>query len=309
MNAPHLPLRLGVVGLGPMGMHHVRAVADLAMAKLTAVADVRHIHAEEIGKQFGCPGFANAESLLGAVDAAIIATPPDVHAVTAIPLLNVGIPCLIEKPLALNEADAQAIMAAAAKTNAVVAVGHVERFNPAAEALLADGIQSADVTSIDVRRFSPASGRQVPVDVVSDMMIHDLDVMLALKTDEVVAVDAAGAPDDYVNATLRFTDGTVARVAANRKADNRVRELKLTTKAHTYVLDFMNRTVMKTHGNATQTLAVTPHDALRAEIADFLSAVTTKQPPRVTAAHALKSMRVAWRILDAVAKTAKAKRA
>jgi predicted dehydrogenase len=295
-------MRVAVVGLGPMGMHHVRAVNDLVAAKLVAVVDIQKSHAEDIAKQFKCAGFDTVESLIGAVDAVIIATPPDAHAATAVPLLNMGIPCLIEKPLAMNEADCQAIIAAAAKTKAVVAVGHVERFNPAAEALLAESIKSTEITGLDVKRFSPAGGRQVPVDVVSDMMIHDLDVVLALKNSDVVSVAAHGEPDAHATAKLNFADGTSAMVAANRKAENRVRELTFRTPSYSYKLDFMSRAVSKTSSNAngTQTLDVQERDALRAEIADFLSAVKTKQFPRVTPEHALRSMRVAWRILDAI---------
>ncbi len=302
MAEPHLPMRVAVVGLGPMGMHHVRAANDLLAVKLVAVVDLKKDHAEEIAKQFGCVGFDTVDSLIGAVDAVIIATPPEAHAATAIPLLNVGIPCLIEKPLALTQADCQAIIAAAAKTKAVVAVGHVERFNPAAEALLAEGINSADITGLDVKRFSPAGGRQVAVDVVSDMMIHDLDVVLALKDSDVLSVDAVGEIDDHATAELGFADGTSATVAANRKADSRVRELTFSTPDYDYKLDFMGRAASKTDRNtsAAQALDLQDRDALRAEIADFLSAVKTKQTPRVTPEHALKSLQVAWRILDAI---------
>jgi predicted dehydrogenase len=285
-----------------MGMHHVRAVKDLMNAKLTAVADVRHEHAEQVAKDFQCAGYADASHLIGAVDVAIIATPPEHHAAAAVPLLGVGIPCLIEKPLALNGQDCRAIMTAAKAGSAVVAVGHVERFNPAAETLLAQGLSSAAITSIDVKRFSPAAGRQVPVDVVSDMMIHDLDVVLALKTDDVTHVEATGVPMDHATAVLTFADGTKATIATNRKADTRVRSLDVVAAAATYHLDFMARTVAKKAANAaaTNVLPVEQHDALRAEIADFLSAVRTKRPPRVTPEHALKTMHVAWRILSAM---------
>ncbi|MBL8630347.1 MAG: Gfo/Idh/MocA family oxidoreductase [Rhodospirillaceae bacterium] len=298
----HLPLRIAVVGLGPMGMHHVRAVTDLVATKLVAVVDTRKDHAEEVARQFNSAAFTDVSHVMGAVDAAIIATPPDVHAATAVPLLNIGIPCLIEKPLALNEADCKTIMAAAAKTKAIVAVGHVERFNPAAEALLAENIPSAEISHIDVKRFSPAGGRAVATDVVSDMTIHDLDVVLALKDSDVVGVKASGAPDTHATAHLTFADGTTATIAADRKADTRVRALSLRTPRFEYMLDFMNRTVAKSasQSGAPQMLSVQSHDALRTEIADFLSSVTTKQHPRVTPEHALKSLHVAWRILGAI---------
>lgn len=283
-----------------MGMHHVRANADLVASKLVAVVDVNRARADDTAQKFGCAAHYDVRHLIGSVDAVTIATPPEFHAATAIPLLEMGIPCLIEKPLAMTPGDCAAIIAAAAKTKAVVAVGHVERFNPATEALMAENIPSASIRSISVKRFSPAGGRAVAVDVVSDMMIHDLDIVLALKGRELVSTAAYGALADHARATLKFADGAEAVVQSNRKADERVRELVLQTANHEYRLDFMGKAVTKRDLPSGQTanLPVHDHDALRAEIADFLTAVKTGQPPRVTPAQALSAMNAAWAILD-----------
>jgi len=302
MTSLTLPLRVAVVGLGPMGMHHVRAYADLVATKLVAVVDINQARADEVASQFKCASFYTVDNLIGAVDAVTIATPPEFHAATAVPLLNMGTPCLIEKPLALREGDCTAIIRAAEKTNTLVAVGHVERFNPATESLFAQNIPGEQIKNIKVRRFSPASGRQVPVDVVCDMMIHDLEIVLALKNSKVTAVAAQGVADEHATAVLTFADGTTASIATNRKAEKRVRELIVDTPTHTYTLDFMGRAVTKT--SATQatpeSLSIDEHDALRGEISDFLSAVKTQSLPRVTANHALEAMHVAWRVLDAI---------
>jgi len=293
MTAP-TPMRIAVVGLGPMGMHHVRAMADVAGARLVAVADVDRARADETATAFNCRALYNAADLVGVIDAAVIATPPEHHAAAAVPLLNAGIACLVEKPLAMSEADCTAIIAAA--KNTPVSVGQIERFNPATETLFAAGIAPADIRAIDVRRHSPASGRQVPVDVVSDMMIHDLEIVLALKQSPVVSVAAKGVSDDWATAELTFADGATARLSANRKAEARIRELKLRTAKDAFHLDFMARTVTKNDAP----LPVHLHDALRAEIADVLDAARHKTKPRVSAYEAREAMRVAWRILGAI---------
>jgi predicted dehydrogenase len=279
-----------------MGLNHVRAYADLPSAKLVCVVDIERTRADKTAKEFSCDALYDARDLIDRVDAVTIATPPEFHAATAVVLLKAGIACLIEKPLALTDTDCRAIVDAAESSKTVVAVGHVERFNPAAETLMAQGLTGPSISSISVERLSPATGRQMPVDVVSDMMIHDLDVVLALKGCDVVDVTASGGPESHVSATLNFSDGTTARLTANRKAEARRREMTLTTTTGNYVLDFMARTVTC----AGQNVLVRPHDALRAEIGDFLTAVQTKSTPRVTAPEALAAMHVVWRILAAI---------
>ncbi len=300
LNPSHL--RTAVVGLGPMGMHHVRAAADMAHTKLVAVVDIDRSLATQTAQQFQCHALFDAADLVGMVDAVTIATPPEFHAAAAIPLLNARIACLIEKPLALNEADCAAIVQAATKTNTPVAVGHIERFNPATEALFAAGVRGADIKSITVERLSPAAGRQVPVDVVSDMMIHDLEIVLALKNCDVVSVTASGMRDDWATAVLKFSDGTTADLRTSRKADERKRRLVLQTTQGEYQLDFMARQLSHITSNARTVVAVHEHDALRGEIADFLAAVRTKAGPRITANQAAHTMDVARQILKALGK-------
>jgi predicted dehydrogenase len=283
-----------------MGLHHVRAAVDMADAKLIAVVDVDRARADETAQAFQCRAFYSASDLVGLVDAVTIATPPGFHAAAAVPLLRAGISCLIEKPLALNEADCLSIIQAAKTTNAIIAVGQVERFNPATESLLAANITPSDIRKIDVRRLSPAGGRQVAVDVVSDMMIHDIEIVLDLKRTAVSTVRAEGDIADWATAELTFADGTSAHLTAHRKAETRVRELELQTAACSYHLDFMARTVTRTTNGISEALAVHEHDALRAEIGDFLDAVRAKSKPRVDADEALNAMRVAWQILKAI---------
>lgn len=283
-----------------MGLNHVRAMADISQAQLAAVVDVDRARADDTAKQFNCAAFYETRDVLGKADAVIVATPPETHAAVSAPFLEAGIPCLIEKPLAMTPADCAVIMDAAAKKNTCVAVGHVERFNPAVETLLAEKISASEIQTITARRMAPAGGRIVPVDIVSDMMIHDLDIVLALMGNNVTAVSGYGDPQNRSQAEVKFAGGGTAKLIADRKAPERVRDLTLTTAKYEYRLDFMARTVIKTDRTTqhTENLTVTPHDALRAEIGNFITAAQTGVAARVTPSQALSAMRVAWEILD-----------
>lgn len=297
-------LKIAVVGLGPMGMHHVRAIKDLSGAVLTAVVDLVSTRAQETAQAFNCAALTRAEDLIGVADAVVIATPPEAHRDAAIPLMKAGIACLVEKPLAMSEQDCVEILSAAESAGVVAAVGHIERFNPATEALFAENLESGDIGSIRVKRFSPASGRQVPVDVVSDMMIHDLEILIALKGDNISSITARGQIEDWAHAQISFADGTTADVSTNRKADVRERVLSMETRRGIYDLDFMNRTLKRCGATGTQIIGVLEQDALRAEQRDFIKAIRTRTSPRVTPRSALRAMRVAWKILDIIGRTA-----
>jgi predicted dehydrogenase len=299
MTAPEA-MNVAVVGLGPMGMHHVRAMADVPGVKLTAVADVDRAKAEDTAKAFNCRALYDASDVPGLAEAAVIATPPECHAQTAVPLLRAGIHCLIEKPLAMSEGDCAAIMDAAAAGMAVVGVGHIERFNPALEALMAQRIPAEAIRSITVRRFSPVGGRYVALDVVLDMMIHDLDIVLALKPKDLVSTVGYGSFAEHAKATLLFKDRSHAELSVARQSQTPMRELTLRTENHDYTLDFSAKTVARrAHGDGPmEMLPVTNHDALRAELADFIHAARSGASPRVTPVQAMPSLRAAWAIQD-----------
>lgn len=295
-----VPARHAVIGLGPMGLNHVRAMGDIVGARLVAVVDLDAAKANDTARAFHCEAVRDIRELPGRIDTATVATPPEFHAAVALPLLRAGIPCLIEKPLAMTPADCSAIIAAARDAGVCVAVGHVERFNPAVEALLALGLAPASIRTMTAHRLAPAGGRHVAVDIVSDMMVHDLDVVLALKPDEVAGVSGVGETRTHAHAGLSFADGATASLQADRKADARTRTLVVETADGAYHLDFMARTLryLSGDGATVRDIPVVARDALRAEIADFLDAARSARAPRVDAAQALRAMRVAWRILE-----------
>lgn len=282
-------LKLAVVGAGVMGRNHLRA-AQAADIPIAAVIDTDRASAEAAAETYGC---AVGETLDG-FDAAIIAVPTAAHAPTALPLLNAGIHCLVEKPFAGSEAECQALMDAAAVRQCVLQVGHIERFNPAITALLNHVPDLASVRSLTARRMGPASARVTDISVVLDLMVHDLDIVLALKPQPVTGVQASGTRD-HAEATLTFADGATAHLTASRTWPERVRDLVVDA-GKTYAVNYIAKT-LQIDGDAPQAFT---GDALGAQLASFLECIRDHGTPRVTGATALHVMKTAWRIEQAL---------
>ena len=277
-----------------MGKRHLAAIKRAANVDLIGVIDTDAAQAGAAAEMAGCPVLSEPASLIGQVDAAIIAVPTAAHVPCATALLHAGIGCLIEKPLAGTEADCRALMAAAVKGRAILQVGHIERFNPAAETLAHAMLPPASILALAARRMSAASARVLDIDVVTDLMVHDIDVVLALKKTAVAHVSARGN-DDHAVALLSFADGTTATLTASRVTTTRIRDLDVVTRDAFYHLDFSARTLSKSrrrdNGHIESTdLAVTGTDALSAQLEDFLSCVRDKRAPRVGGEDALATM-------------------
>jgi predicted dehydrogenase len=297
-------LRLAVIGAGVMGRRHLAAARSSPDIALVAAVDRDRTCADEAAKIAGCTAATTTDGLEGRIDAAVIAAPTAAHAGLAVPLLRSGISCLVEKPLAGSEAEILRMIGAAREGRAVLQVGHVERFNPAVETLLAGASGTDAIRALAARRMSAASARVIDIDVVTDLMVHDLDVVLALKPAEIAAVQTAGN-DDHAVALLRFADGAVATLTASRLTATRVRDLDVADEDAFFHLDYIGRTVTRTlrrgadHMASTQ-LAVPESDALAAQLADFVRCVRTQAKPRVSGEDALAVMRIAWRIQAAL---------
>src|SRR5262245_51285879 len=186
-----MSLRIAVIGVGYLGRHHARILASMSDVDLVAVVDTNRPRAEEIAAASRTRALTDYRDVLGAVDAITLAVPTETHATIAIPFLDAGVPVLVAKPMAATLADADAMIAASARTAAVLAVGHTERFNPAvvtARPLL------TDPRFIEVHRLGTFPERSLDIDVVFDLMIHDIDVLLSLVPSEVAAIEAVGVP-------------------------------------------------------------------------------------------------------------------
>jgi predicted dehydrogenase len=293
-------VKIAVVGLGVMGERHARAVAAHPDAVLTAVIDIDAVKCNTLAKELSCTAYEDVSALPGAVNAAIIATPTATHASLAAFLLANGVSCLVEKPFVATVDEGAQLVQTAQTTGAILQIGHIERFNPAIRALLAHVTEevSADIRAITARRISGASARVTDIDVVMDLMVHDIDVALALKRKPVAKVDATGNAHE-AEARVTFSDGSIAVLTASRARPERIRDLKVETGGGTFAVDYIARALSEIGNGATNRLPVTADDALTAQLSAFIAAVHG-DGVIVPADDATAVMDVAWRVQKAL---------
>jgi predicted dehydrogenase len=346
------PLRVAVVGAGAFGRNHLRVyreleLADPASVKLAALVEPDPARRESLAAQYGIPGFASLAEMLGAprldsetwVDAASICVPTIHHAAVAAQLLTANIDVLIEKPFAATLYEADRILALAREHNRIVAIGHLERFNPAVTATMA---ALNKPMFFEAHRLSVFTPRSLDVDVVLDLMIHDLDIVLALTQSPVTEVRAVGLPvlsrkTDIANVRVEFASGCVANFTASRVSTEQVRKLRL-FQPHQYLsLDFARQELLNIsvdpalvasmqsgaphlasemwaakgsnpqppqHPSPGLTLSksdIPKAEPLRLELEDFLNAVRTRTPPRVPAEAGRAALALALEINQQIA--------
>ena len=300
-------IRVGVVGLGSFGSHHARHYAANPAAILTAVADADAGRAAAAAAKYGAASFADYRDLIGTVDAVSVAAPAIHHHAIAAALVDAGIHVLVEKPLAVTASEARDVVQRAARTGAIVAAGHVERFSPITAALRAGVSRPRRIACI---RRTMWSGRSADVDVVLDLMIHDIDLLLTLAKSPVASVAASGVIaqsglTDEAEAWLTFADGMVATLSASRIADENERKISVTEPDTAWTADLsapsLSSASRSQWGAEASALALSPHDNLGAEIADFLDAVATGTAPEVDGAAGVAAVEMANRIQAAIA--------
>jgi predicted dehydrogenase len=306
------PIRAAVVGCGHFGRRHAEKYAACAAARLVAVVDRDAGAARRLGDALGVPALSDAGALIGLADAASVAVPTSSHLAVASRLLEGGLHVLVEKPIATTLADAGALLALAARRERVLQVGHLERFNAAVLAL-------ADVIDrplfIESHRIAPFSERGTDVDVVLDLMIHDIDLIQLLVGGELVAVDAVGVPvlsgrDDIANARLRFADGCVANVTASRVSFKSERRMRLFQRDAYISIDFSagSATIARREaaasgpvpGVAVEQRSIGANDALMLEIEAFLGAIRGERPVAVSGEDGRRALAAALRITAAL---------
>ena len=303
------PLRVGVVGVGHLGRHHARILSTLDGAKLTAVADVIAARATESAAAAGARAVTDSRELLGEVDAVTIAVPTELHLEIALPFLERGTSVLVEKPMARSLDEADRMITAAGASGAVLAVGHTERYNPAVAAVL------PLVTSprfIEVHRLGVFPDRSLDIDVVFDLMIHDLDVILSLVRSEVSSIEAVGVPVltsryDIANARLRFESGCIANVTASRISRDRVRKIRFFQPDSYLSIDYAAQEVegwrlVRRDGSRPSIeggpVPVTRDEPLRRELADFVRAARDRSAPLVDGDAGRRALALATRIAE-----------
>ncbi len=327
------PLRVAVVGAGAFGRNHLRVYRELEQAgqavELAGVVDRDPATLAVATEKFGVPGFETIESYLAAtsnkLDAASICVPTVHHATAAAPLLAAGVDLLVEKPLAANLADADRILELARVHGRIVQAGHLERFNPAVTAARS---QLHQPMFFEAHRLSVFTPRSLDVDVVLDLMIHDLDIVLSLVASPVREVRAVGLPVlsrkvDIANVRLEFENGCVANFTASRVSTERVRKLRF-FQPHQYLsLDFARQDLLMIdvtaaagmdpaqlaqqagqHPSAGLSLKKVPveqGEPLRLEIESFLNAVRTRTTPVVSAEDGRRALALALEINETIA--------
>jgi predicted dehydrogenase len=296
-----------VAGAGRFGAEHMRVLAACDDVELAGIYDIDAARAATAAAKHGCPALSSLEDLASCADAAVVATPTSAHAEIGSALLRAGLDVLVEKPIAADLASAAQLVSVAAEQQRILQVGHLERFNPAVQAL-------REIVRLplffEVHRLSVFSARSLDVDVVLDLMIHDIDIVLWLTGHKPEEIRAAGlsilSPKvDIANVRLAFPGGCVANLTASRVSTDRVRKLRL-FQPHEYIsLDYSRRngaifTVDEQKRISFRTLEAGNEEPLSLQDRDFLECVRTRRPPLAGGTEAYASLEVAVAILDKI---------
>lgn len=326
-------LRVAVVGVGHLGKFHARIYAEHPLADLAFVVDRDAARAAQLAGELGAKALADASELPGDLDAVSVAVPTGLHARVAVPLLERGVPCLIEKPLASSMEEARAILDAARRGGVHVAVGHVERFQPGLRKVRE---MKLSPRFIECHRLAPFSFRSLDVGVVHDLMIHDLDLVLDLVGSEVESLDAAGGAiltehEDVASVRLVFRNGARANVTASRASMSPMRRFRMFSREGYVSLDFTKNygvvvqkgpeweagraalreldpmmLAMQKDWIQTKVLQVVELDLssserpLQAELDSFLRSVAEGRAPEVSGDDGARALALADRITDAI---------
>ena len=308
-------VRAAVIGVGHLGRHHARILATLEGVELVAVVDTDGERAAAAATATGASPRSDFRDVLTEVDAVTIAVPTELHRDVALPFLERGIAVLVEKPMTRSLAEADELVSAARRSGAAFGVGHTERYNPAVAAVL------PLVTSprfIEVHRLGAFPERSLDIDVVFDLMIHDLDIILSLVRSEVESIEAVGVPVlttkyDIANARLRFASGCIANVTASRISKERVRKIRFFQPDAYLSIDYAAQEVegwrlVRRDGQRPAIeggpLPVARDEPLRRELADFIGAVREKRAPLVDGDAGRRALALATRVADKMAESA-----
>jgi predicted dehydrogenase len=319
-------LRMAVIGVGHLGKEHARILAGLPEVELVGVADVNAEQAQAVARRLSTQAFTDYWPLLNLVDAATIVVPTTFHLAVASDFLSRGIPLLVEKPLAGTLAAADQLVALAGRHGTVLQVGHIERFNPAFEQLMRRPLRPRFVAC---ERLGPYTGRSTDIGVVLDLMIHDLDLLLALvgapvQKVEAVGVSVYGGHEDVANARLHFANGCVANVTASRVNTAPSRHMHVWAPEGYARVDFRQRRLLLAQpSEALRRRTVEPAagarpgdpfggqvefleldcnqgDQLTRELQDFVACVQTGARPRVGGAEGREALALAEHVLDSL---------
>jgi predicted dehydrogenase len=304
------PIGVAVIGVGEHGRHHARAFRDLPGAKLAGVFDTRSDRAEALAAELGCRAFPTLDDALGAVKAVSVVIPTTVHAKVVHRCFDAGVDVLVEKPISRTVAEARELVERSEREARIFQIGHLERFNP--------GVVAAKKVThgpmfFEVHRLGVFSSRSLDVDVVFDLMIHDLDLLLWMVESPVSDVRAVGLPVlsdkvDIANARVEFENGAVANLTASRASTERIRKFRYFQPSEYISIDFARRDALVISVDRSKPapeigfrkLETQPADPLRAELAAFLESVQTRRAPPVGGREGMAALALAEMVMNCI---------
>lgn len=306
-------IKVGVIGVGYLGRFHAQKYAALENAELVGVADVSMEQAQKVADECACKAYSDYKELIPLVDAVSIVVPTSLHHKVASDCLNAGVDVLLEKPITVTLEEADDLIRIAEKNSLIFQVGHLERFNPAVQAMEPFLTQPLFIES---NRISVFKNRGVDVDVVLDLMIHDIDIILNIVKSPIKQIHTVGAPvatptTDIANARLIFENGATANVTVSRISRTNIRKMRIFQPGSYINVDFANKKVMTIHlkkelmdsGMPKQDVEInsfTDGDALRSEIEHFVDHSLNRTKPAVSGHEGRRALAVALEVMKQI---------
>ncbi len=306
-------IKVGVIGVGYLGKFHAMKYFEIENVELVGIADVDKKIADVTSEKLGCRSFQNYKELLPHVDAVSIVVPTSYHHKVASECIEAGVDVLLEKPMTVTLEEADDLINKANEHNTILQVGHLERFNPAIEAMKPSLTMPMFIESNRIHIFK---NRAVDVDVVLDLMIHDIDIILSIIDSPIKTIHTVGAPvvtktTDLANARIIFENGATANVTVSRISKTNIRKMRIFQPGSYITVDFANRKVMTIHlkeellesGMPKQDIEIkefTEGDALRSEIEHFVDHVRNRTRPAVSGIEGRRALEVALQVIDQI---------
>ncbi|MGA1864752.1 MAG: Gfo/Idh/MocA family protein [bacterium] len=311
-----LPLKVGVIGVGHLGQHHARLYHELEGCQLAGIADLDEQRLDNLAKLYQTKAYGNYEELLPFVDAVSIAVPTSLHYKVAKFFLFAGKDCLLEKPITSTMEQGKELVKLAKEKNLIFQIGHLERFNPA---ILALEERINKPMFIESHRLAPFVERGTDVDVVLDLMIHDIDIILSLVQSKVVKINAVGVPiitntTDIANARLEFASGCVANVTSSRVSMKKERKIRIFQRDSYFSIDYANSKInyclLKQKDPLERgsfpkeiihrEILCQKEEPLKSQLVSFLYAVRNRTRPKVSGEDGLEALGIAQKIKDVI---------
>lgn len=304
-------LRVGVIGVGYLGEHHARIFSQLEDVRLVAVVDIDKNRTKSIAEKYKSTPYVDFREILDKVDAISIVTPTETHFEIALECLKAGKDIFIEKPITTKVEEALKLIEESERRGKIIQVGHIERFNPALRKVYQ---LIEDPFFFEAERLSPFTGRGVDVDIILDLMIHDIDIILSIldsngseaEAKDIKAIGAEILTDRYdvAKAWLDFGNNTQALMTASRLSSTKSRKMKILQRDSHIILDYQNMAIKRYYREKgeiiTDTIFVEKQEPLKEELRDFVQCVIARRRPMVNAVDALRALRLANRIIGEI---------